>query len=133
MSSPALRRSECHPRCVLAAFLALLGLLPACLGTRDWVEKERPWTRATLAHAKEVRIENADGTTLTVERPQIVHDERGDFLAGDAPSLGQQAVRIDLATIRSLELREVSATATVGSIAWGIVVVTAAVLFVLYG
>lgn len=113
--------------------LALLGLLPACLGTRDWVEQARPWTQATLARAKEVRVENADGTSLTVERPQIVHDEHGDFLVGNVPSPGQEAVRIDLATVRSLELREVSAEATVGSIAWGIVIAAAAVLFVLYG
>jgi uncharacterized membrane protein YidH (DUF202 family) len=133
MSSFAPRRSPAHPRFVFAALLALLGLLLACLGTRDWVEKERPWTQATLAQAKEVRVENADGTSLTVERPQIVHDEHGDFLTGRVPSLGQEEVRIDLATIRGLELREVNPATTVSSIAWGIVIVAAAVLFVLYG
>ena len=131
--SIALSWRPSRSRVVFAAILTLLGLLPACSGTRQWVEQARPWTQATLVHAKEVRVENADGSNLTVERPHIVHDEQGDFLTGSAPSLGQEAVRIDLTTIRSLELREVNAAATVGSIAWGIVIVAAAVLYILYG
>jgi hypothetical protein len=122
-----------RPGLLLASILTLLGLLPACSASRDWVEKERPWTEAVLAQTKEVRVEMMDGSNLMVERPHIVHDERGDFLAGTAPSPGEKKVRIELATIRSLEVREVNAAATVGNIAWGIVIVAAVVLYILYG
>jgi hypothetical protein len=133
MSSVALRRRPSLVCILLAATLTVLGLLPACSGTREWVEKERPWTEAALAQTKEVRVEKMDGSNLMVERPHIVHDERGDFLTGTAPSIGQEEVRIELAAIRSLEVSEVNAAATVGNIAWGIVIVAATVLFILYG
>lgn len=133
MSSVALRRRPSLVCILLAATLTALGMLPACSGTREWVEKKRPWTEVALAQTKEVRVEKMDGSNLMVERPHIVHDEQGDFLTGTAPSIGQEEVRIELAAIRSLEVSEVNAAATVGNIAWGIVIVAATVLFILYG
>jgi hypothetical protein len=117
----------------IAALLALLGLLPACLDTRTWVEKERPWNQGTVSHTEEVRVERSDGSTLTLEHPRIDHDERGDFLTGRVRTPREEAVRIDLAAIRTLEAREVDSGTVIAGLAAGIVVVAAAVLYVLYG
>jgi hypothetical protein len=112
-----------------------IALLPVagCLDASSWVEKDKPWNRSTIADAEQVRVERLDGTELTLDHPVIGHDEGGDFLSGVPHGLGGNPVRVDLADIRALELREVSAGNVVVGIAAGLVIAAAIVLFLLNG
>jgi len=101
----------------VAGLVVILGLLPGCLDAHTWVQKEKPWTQSTLGDTDRVRVKRSDGTGITLEQPRIDHDEQGDFLTGRGKPLSNQEVRIDLATIRSLEVREVDS----GKAAAGIV------------
>lgn len=96
----------------------------------EWVEKDRPWGRDTLADSEQVRIERVNGSQLTLEDPRIGEDERGSYLAGRTPGTAGEEVRLDLAEIRVLEVREVDTGAVVAGIAAGIVVVGALLLLV---
>jgi hypothetical protein len=122
-----------RPSARIAIFCITLLLVPGCLDASSWVEKERPWSRSTVAEAEQVRVERLDGTELTLDHPVIGHDEGGDFLSGVPHGLGGNPVRVDLADIRALELREVSAGNVVVGIAAGLVIAAAIVLFLLNG
>ena len=111
------------------AIVAILGLLPSCLDTHTWVEKEKPWDQSTIADADRVRVRCSDGSKVVLEAPRIKHEERGEFLIGRGPQSGDQELRFDLASIRSLEVREVDTGKAVSGIVVGIVVVGAVLLY----
>jgi len=105
-------------------------MLAGCVDVHTWVEKDRPWVQATIADTEQVRVERADGTLLTLEHARIGKDERGDYLAGRTLGADGRDVRLDLADVRNLEVQEVDAGAVAASIAAGIVIVAAVLLFV---
>jgi hypothetical protein len=113
--------------------LLLLALLPACLDVHSWVEKKRPWSAKTIEHTDEVRLERSDGSEVTLEHPRIDKDEQGEFLAGQVHRQGNAEVRVHLASVRTLETREVQSGNVAASIAAGLVVAAAAVLYILHG
>jgi len=117
---------------VVALSIAMV-LLPSCLDTHTWVEKEKPWTESTVAHTDRVQVERADGSHLTLAHPRIGTDERGEFLAGHVPELGEKEVRLDLSGVRTLEVWEKQTGQLAASIAAGIVVAGAIVLYLLHG
>ena len=115
----------------VAAIVAILGLLPGCLDTHTWVEKEKPWDQSTISSTDQVRVRCSDGSKVVLEEPRINHEDRGEFLIGRGTRPGDQELRFDLASIRSLEVREVDAGKAAAGIAVGILVVGAVLFYLL--
>ena len=113
-------------------FLLPALVLSGCLDSRDWSARPRPWTASTVANEEEVRVERSNGNRSTIFDPSIGQDEKGSFIAGRVEG-PLERVRIDLADVSKLEVREVSRTHLVTGIAAGIVVAIALVLFALNG
>lgn len=104
--------------------------LPGCLDVHSWTEKERPWSTATIADSKQVRIERPDGSQLTLEHARIEEGERGATLVGRTTGPAAMDVRVEIAEIRTLEVREVDAGKVAASVAAALLVLAAIYLLV---
>jgi hypothetical protein len=114
---------------VVAAIVTILGLLPSCLDTHTWVEKEKPWDQSTIASTDQVRVKCSEGSKVVLEAPRIEHAARGEFLVGREAQLHHQELRIDLASIRSLEVRETDPGRVTAGILAGAILVGAVLLY----
>jgi hypothetical protein len=104
--------------------------LPGCLDVHSWTEKEKPWTAATIADSNEVRIARPDGSQVTLEHARIEPGERGATLVGRTTGPAERELRVELAEIRTLEVREVDAGKVVASVAAALLVLGAIYLLV---
>ena len=105
-------------------------LLPGCLDVHGWTEKDKPWTAKTIADSGQVRIERPDGSQLTLEHARIEQGERGPTLVGRTTGPDERELRVELAQIRTLEVREVDAGKVAANIAAALVVLAAIYLLV---
>ena len=105
-------------------------MLPGCLDVHSWTEKDRPWNAATIGDSDQVRIERSDGTEVTLVHARIEPGEPGPSLVGRTSGPEGRDVRVELAEIRTLEVREVDAGRVAANIAVALVVLAAIYLLV---
>jgi hypothetical protein len=64
----------------------LLGLIlvanQACVSTRPWRTREKPWDPEQLRKARVVRVHTTDGRSILLARVSLGEDSRGVFLRG---------------------------------------------------
>jgi hypothetical protein len=119
----------------IAIVLASLSWLPlsACADTHKWVEKERPYTRETVSPKDRVQIRRTDGSLLALDHARIDADEQGEFIAGKEHAPEPREVRVELADVQDLEVWEKDPGNIPATIAAGLVVLGAIVLYLLHG